>query len=51
MYLEGKGVKQDYSEALKYFEKGAAAGDTRAQNNLGYLYNHGLGVKQTWKSR
>ena len=46
MYMEGKGVKQDYVEAIHYFEKGAAAGDIRAQNNLGYLYDHGLGVKQ-----
>jgi TPR repeat protein len=39
---------QDYAEALRYFQRGAEAGDTRAQTNLGYLFDQGLGVKQDY---
>ena len=46
-----------YATAERALRKPAAAGDARAQNNLGYLYEHGLGVAQShaearaWYSR
>jgi TPR repeat protein len=43
MYLEGKGVRQDNGEAFRCFQKGAEAGDSSAQTNLGYMYDQGLG--------
>jgi tetratricopeptide (TPR) repeat protein len=35
---------QDYSSALAYYKKAAAAGERAAMTNLGYLYQYGLGV-------
>lgn len=46
-----------YPTAERALRKPAASGDPRAQNNLGYLYEHGLGVPQNlaearqWYSR
>jgi TPR repeat protein len=42
LYLEGQGVRQDYKEAFRWFQKGAEAGDSSAQTNLGYMYDQGL---------
>jgi TPR repeat protein len=39
--LEGQGVRQDYEEAFRWFQKGAEAGDSSAQTNLGYMYDQG----------
>jgi TPR repeat protein len=33
---------------MRYFQKGAEGGDTRAQTNVGFLFDHGLGVKQDY---
>ncbi len=49
MYEEGHGVKQDYSEALKWFRLAAAQGEPRAQTNLGFMYEQGYGVKQDYE--
>ncbi len=38
LYLDGKGVKQDTSEAVRYLSLSAAAGSSLGQNNLGGLY-------------
>lgn len=46
LYLDGKGVKQDTSEAVRYLSLSAAAGSSLGQNNLGGLYREGKGVKQ-----
>jgi TPR repeat protein len=35
LYREGKGVPQDYVEAMKWFRKGADAGDGLAMRNVG----------------
>jgi len=43
-YDFGHGVKQDYREAAKWYEKAAEQGDAIAQNNLGSQYLYGLGV-------
>ncbi|MEX4489508.1 sel1 repeat family protein [Haemophilus influenzae] len=46
MYEEGRGVKQDDFEAVKWFRKAAEQGDETAQFNLGVMYGKGRGVKQ-----
>jgi len=46
MYNEGKGVKQDFTEAVLWFRKAAEQGDVKAQHNLGTMYNEGKGAKQ-----
>lgn len=48
MYSDGKGVRQNYVEARRWYEKAAAQGYVEAQNNLGVLYNHGRGVRQNY---
>ncbi|MBP7464482.1 MAG: SEL1-like repeat protein, partial [Bacteroidales bacterium] len=46
MYASGKGVSQDYYEALKWYRKSAEQGYARAQCNLGNMYCNGEGVSQ-----
>ncbi|WP_308726487.1 tetratricopeptide repeat protein, partial [Haemophilus influenzae] len=46
MYYNGRGVKQDDFEAVKWFSKAAAQGDAIAQASLGNMYFEGRGVKQ-----
>jgi TPR repeat protein len=48
-YFEGKGVKQDYKEAIKWWEKAAEQGFAIAQVYLGHCYAKGDGVKQDYK--
>lgn len=44
MYYRGKGVRQDYVEAAKHFQKIAEQGHVVAQYNLGWMYWKGQGV-------
>jgi TonB family protein len=44
MYAIGRGVPQDYAEAVKWYRKAADAGYARAQFNLGMSYVRGQGV-------
>lgn len=44
MYERGKGVTQDYSEAVKWYGKAAAQGNAAAQNNLGVMCVLGQGT-------
>jgi TPR repeat protein len=46
MYDEGKGVEQDFKEAVKWYQKAADQGDAMAQFNLGAMYGNGQGVEQ-----
>ena len=46
-YGEG-GVKQDYSQAMKWYLKAANQGNALAQINIGDLYYLGQGVKQDY---
>lgn len=46
MYMNGEGVKQDYSEALRWLTEAAEQGNANAQSNLGMMYENGLGVPQ-----
>lgn len=48
MYYEGKGVAQDYLEALRWFRLAAAQGHVIAQFNLGTMYYMGKGVAQDY---
>ena len=49
MYRKGKGVLQDYKEAVKWYRKSAEHGLERAQNILGFMYANGKGVTQDYK--
>ena len=46
MYHTGEGVTQDYSEAVRWYQKAAKQGDAKAQFNLGVMYYHGEGVAE-----
>jgi TPR repeat protein len=48
MYEEGRGVKQDYRESLKWYQIAASQGYLQAQNNLGRLYAEGRGAPQDY---
>ena len=49
MYENGKGVTQDYKEAVKWYRKSAEQGTASAQTNLGLMYDKGEGVTQDYK--
>jgi hypothetical protein len=38
-------IPQDYQEDIKWYKKAAEQGVTQAQNNLGWMYEHGQGVQ------
>ncbi len=44
MYRKGRGVKQNYAAAAKWYRKAAATGYPPAQYGLGKLYRDGQGV-------
>jgi TPR repeat protein len=44
-----KQVPKNEIQAYLLFEMGANMGDTQAQNNLGYMYEHGKFVKQDYQ--
>jgi TPR repeat protein len=44
MYMDGKGVRQNTTEALRWIARSAANGSSSGQNNLGGLYRDGKGV-------
>jgi len=45
-YYQGKGVKKDYYEAVKWFRKAAEQGNVKAQFDLGAAYYMGNGIDQ-----
>lgn len=47
-YFDGRGVHQDFTEAVKYFRMAAEQGLAEAQYNLGYAYVKGNGVPQNY---
>jgi TPR repeat protein len=47
MYSKGRGVTQDYLEAVKWYREAAEQGDALAQFNLGLMYDIGKGVPKT----
>jgi TPR repeat protein len=51
LYFFGEGVPQDYRKAREWYEKGAAAGSSRAMYYLGNMYDHAqsyLGEECDW---
>ena len=46
LYRDGKGVTQNYKEAVSWFFLSASQGDADAQASLGYLHENGQGVTQ-----
>ena len=49
MYEDGRGVVQNYREALQWYKIAAQQGNARAQNNIGFLYCYGRGVQQDFQ--
>ena len=45
-YCNGKGVTQDYGQAVYWYQKAAEQGHADAQYNLGLSYYNGQGVMQ-----
>ena len=48
MYINGKGVPQNYAEALKWFRKAADQRSAVGQYYLALMYDRGLGVPQNY---
>jgi TPR repeat protein len=48
MYYKGRGLPQDYAEAIKWYRLAADQGDAAAQGMLGVMYVHGEGVPQDY---
>ena len=46
MYDLGQGVPQNFTEALKWYQRSASQGNAAAQNNLGIMYLNGSGTSQ-----
>lgn len=46
LYYKGEKIKQDYKEAIKWYQIAADLNDSNAQNQLGYMYQSGFGVTQ-----
>jgi alpha/beta superfamily hydrolase len=49
MYMDGRGVPQDYKQAVAWYRKAAEQGDAFAQTNLGVMYSDGQGVPQDYQ--
>src|SRR5258708_12443660 len=45
LYFRGRGVAQDYTQALIWYRRSADQGFAPAQNQLGNMYEHDFGVK------
>ncbi len=48
IYERGKGVPQDYKEAMKWYRKAADQGYASAQYIVGDMYDKGLGVTENY---
>ena len=46
MYIQGKGVSQDYAEVVRWWRLAADQGYASAQVNLGVMYGTGEGVPE-----
>ena len=46
MYFNGWGVRQDVTDAVKWYRRAAEQGDEVSQYNLGAIYAYGQGVPQ-----
>src|SRR5262245_37135735 len=48
MYDKGRGVVQDFGQALKWFRRAADAGEARGVCSVGSMYDRGRGVPQDY---
>ena len=48
MYYTGDGVRQDYDEALRWLRKSAEVGSPEAAGTVGWMYEHGTGVRENY---
>ena len=48
MFYYGKGVPQDYNEAIRWYRKSADQGDAMAQYGLAFMYDRGTGLPQDY---
>jgi hypothetical protein len=48
LYEQGRGVAQNYREAMRWFRLAALQGDASAQSNLGVMYYKGQGIAQDY---
>ena len=46
MYEKGRGVEQDYAEALRLFRLAAEQGEAGAQRQLGDMYEFGWSIEK-----
>src|SRR5579884_784760 len=49
LYLDGKGVPQDYNEAAVWLRRAADQGYAKAQHNLGAMLGAGQGIKRDYE--
>ena len=49
MYVTGKGVTQDYQEAMKWYRLSAEQGNAVSQAKLGWMYTKGEGANQDYQ--
>ena len=47
LYEQGKGVPQDYRQAVEFYRAAAQQGHATAENNLASMYLHGRGVAKS----
>jgi TPR repeat protein len=47
-YYRGRGVPQDYAQALVWYRKAADQGDVAAQRHIGSAYDNGQGVARDY---
>jgi len=48
MYANGKGVPQDYAQAMRWYRKATEQGDAAAEYGVGRMYANGNGVPQDY---
>lgn len=48
MYNNGEGVRQDFGEAVRWFQRAAILGYAPAQSSLGVKYEKGQGVRRNY---
>jgi hypothetical protein len=48
MYYQGKGVPQDYVEALRWYRQAADQRNAKGQYGVGFMYEEGKGVSQDY---
>ena len=47
-YANGRGVRKNYKEAVKWYRKAAEQGNAAGQYNLGLMYRKGRGVRKDY---